>query len=183
MLKNNNKKRGSTIVEAMIASAIIMISVISYSNIQISNFLLVAKTSIEEQISYSLTDFSDKLRTQTANRSTVAEKAAIIDSYLAESWNIAQNTCVDNIPDYVGDCLNEIIANATICDTEKVIKWDVYEAACSIKKNSPNAIINMSYCQGSLVNLCIWVSLDSTIKSETKCREDIGLCMIMEIKP
>jgi Tfp pilus assembly protein PilV len=182
MLKNKNKT-GSTILEAMIASTIIMIAVISYSNIQISNFLTVAKTSIDEQISYSLTDFSDKMRTQTSNRATNLEKEAIIDAYLNTSWNIAQNTCVDNIPDYIGDCLNDEINNATICDTEKAIKWDIYEAACNIRKNAPNAIINMNYCQGSLVNICIWVSLDNNNKSEVQCRSDIGLCMIMEIKP
>ena len=177
--KIKNTKQGSSILEAVIASALLAISALAFSNLHVANFKLIHSSSKTLKTSMVLADFGEKIRLKGVKQDEVT-KNAIMDSYITADYSIAKSAC-STTPSYVSDCrLNN--TDITACSDDDMIAYEIFNAACQIYNTTSQSInAQVAECDASTagnLSLCIWVSLDGATRTESECDADFNNCVI-----
>jgi Tfp pilus assembly protein PilV len=183
MFNNLNSKKGSSMLEAIIASALLAISALAFSKLHVVNFQLIHTSSKTLKTSMVLADFGEKIRLKGINKDD-AEKDAILATYSGWDYSLEKTTC-DTSPQYVIDCTTNS-NDVNVCLENDMIAYDIFNSICSIY-NTTNVTLNMQAenCNTSSVdnkNLCVWVSLDGADRTQVECEEDFNDCVMLEIR-
>lgn len=178
IIKNKKIKKGSSILEAVIASALLAISALAFSNLHVANFKLIHSSSKTLKTSMVLADFGEKIRLKGVKQDQ-ATKTAILDRYRLANYSINKSSC-GTTPSYVSDCtLNN--TDITACSEEDMIAYEIFNSACQIYNTTEEANVQVEECDASVpdnINICIWVSLDSVVRTEAECDADFNNCVI-----
>lgn len=183
ILNKLTSKKAASILEAIIASALLAISALAFSKLHVVNFQLIHTSSKTLKTSMILADFGEKIRLKGINKDE-ADKNAILALYSGWDYSINKSTC-DTTPQYVTDCTTNS-SDDTICLENDMVSYDVFNTVCSIY-NTTNIAMDMraENCTTSNLsnkNLCIWVSLDGAVRTQAECEEDFNDCVMLEIR-
>jgi Tfp pilus assembly protein PilV len=181
MLMNvRTNKLGASILEAMIAAFILSIAALAYGKLQTVSFSNIYTNQRLEQVTYVMSDFSEKMRANIAYRMDPADRAGVEAAYLNTVFNIPVVTC-NNEPNYIGDCMNTDLGEPTICDLGKNILFDVYEMACGTYQVASLTTFSLTACANNAEAFCLVANLDGVARNQALCRANPRVCVQLEI--
>lgn len=177
-LKKKNK--GASILEAVIASALLALTALTFNKLHVVNFKLIHNSTQTLKTSMVLADFGEKVRLKSINLES-ADKTALIAKYTLWDYSMSKNVC-STVPVYVANCTSTS-ADLDLCSEDDMIGLNVYNTMCNIY-NTTNIelIMNAAECVTLSDNLCIWVSLDAVTKTQAECEDDFNKCVLLEIR-
>lgn len=177
-IKNN---KGASILEAMIASALLSIAVLAFNKLHVVNFSLILNSTQQVKMATIISDFSEQIRLNTNNLNET-DKEDLINLYLNANYNLTKEDCGEE-PLYVKNCLSSEDKIIETCNQESMIKLEIFSSMCGIYSSTENLKLDVNYCSGSTTHICIQSSIDGLTRTQNECKNNTNKCLIVEVSP
>lgn len=173
-------KKGASILEAILASALLAMTALIFSQTHLINFSIIRESSQLLKVSVLMSDFSDQVRGRSF-RLISDERNVMKNKYLALNYMFSNVDC-QTPPAYITRCLNSLDLVSPLCTVDDMIKFDVLNYSCGVSSISGNFITQSDLCFGSTTHVCIWTAIDGKNRTQFDCRNDLNKCLLMEVK-
>lgn len=178
---NNFKQKGVSLVEALIATTIFMISFISFIALQISSLETVRDGYIKKTVTDSGIDFITTIHTDIYSKKNIIDKQTIIDSYINEDWQIEKLKCSNEV---FAECMSSTgLSDENKCTKPELIKYNVLMTQCQLLENIPSMKMKFESCTTDSGLYCLNIAWNGDLPNYDRCKEFDSNCIVFEVVP
>lgn len=175
MLTRLKKKKGTTIVEILVASLILSIGLLGFTANQMKTIFDVNNSSKLTVISTLSSDFGDFYIHKVKN--SVREDSSDIKDYFEDSafWN-STNTVTNSNCTSMSDLDDE-----NYCTEEEMADYKVSQFTSLVKETIPDARFLFEQCDTASERMCLMVAWTNGSTDQAQCKINTTSCYYIEI--
>lgn len=160
-----NKSRGFSMIEVVIASFILSLTILGYNLIQVKGIGMTNDALYRQQAINMANDLSGMMVISTYQASNTTELDDIMALYMDQ--NLANIDCENS--SYLASCVGGDLTSLGDCSTEDMAMLDLQQIKCTSLEHLPAGGLEIEYCNATNSNVCIYVSWYSTPATKTSC--------------